>query len=154
QCFSEQHIKTWNPIMPRLHLAYDVSGDGKTVIKGGWGRFSNMHTQEDLNPLNPNASLAATFKWQDLNTNKRWDVGESLLDFNGKDFVQLQNLGASALTTQVGLTDNPNLKQRGADEYSVSLEREIIRDFSIRVTGLYVSEYNTLRLFNTLRPYN
>ena len=154
QCFPEKHLKTYNPLMPRLHAAYDLTGDGKTVVKGGWGRFYGSHTQEELNPFNPNGVQAATFAWTDLNRNQRWDVGESNLNFNGPDFVTIQNISSSVLAAQTGLVDNPDLKARGDNEFTASVERELIPNFAIRVTGVYTSEFNTVRLLNTLRPYS
>ena len=35
QTFPRNDLNTWNSFEPRLHAAFDLSGDGKTVIKGG-----------------------------------------------------------------------------------------------------------------------
>jgi hypothetical protein len=39
-CYPQQNYNTWNPVVPRLHAALDITGDGKTLISGGWGRGS------------------------------------------------------------------------------------------------------------------
>ena len=39
---SKVQLPIWNSVAPRLHAAFDLSGDGKTVIKGGWGRYDQM----------------------------------------------------------------------------------------------------------------
>jgi outer membrane receptor protein involved in Fe transport len=36
-CFDKVQMNKWNEVVLRLHAAYDLFGDGKTVIKGGWG---------------------------------------------------------------------------------------------------------------------
>ncbi len=49
QCFDEFHLNTFNSLGPRVHAAFDVMGDGKTVIKGGYGRFNQLRElQPDL----------------------------------------------------------------------------------------------------------
>ena len=36
-CWDQINFNTWNPIMPRLHAAYDVTGNGKTRGQGRVG---------------------------------------------------------------------------------------------------------------------
>ena len=38
QCFDKVQLPIWNSIAPRVHVSFDATGDGKTVVKGGWGR--------------------------------------------------------------------------------------------------------------------
>ena len=35
-------MNVWNTVAPRIHAAYDLFGNGRTVIKGGWGRFDHL----------------------------------------------------------------------------------------------------------------
>ena len=133
-----------------LHAAYDVTGDGKTVIKGGWGRFYLMHNQEELEVFNANSPQQATFGWRDLNSNRRWDAGESNLNRNGPDFVsQVLRRNASL----AGMVENPDLVATGSDEFSVALEHELRANLGVRVTGVYSKDFNSRRILNTLRPY-
>ena len=48
---------------------------------------------------------------------------------------------------------NPNEKQPKTDEFSLSLERELVANFAVRVTGLYARTNNINRIQNNLRPY-
>ena len=48
---------------------------------------------------------------------------------------------------------NPNEKQPKPDEFSVSLERELVSNFAVRVTGIYSRTINIHRVQNNLRPY-
>jgi len=162
ECWERRDLKSWNPVAPRMHAAYDLTGDGRTVVKGGWGRFYLMHDQVELDILNPNAEKVARFRWRDLNNNRYFDAGESNLDLNGPDFQGISGPGeayaidAPGVATSVPLTnlrDNPDLKEQGSDEFSLSVERELLANFGVRVTGLYVREFNVQRIMNPLRPY-
>ena len=152
QCFPEtEPVKAWNPVTPRLHASYDLTGDGKTVIKGGWGRFAVMHGSDELLIANQNADISTIFRWHDLNGDNLYQPGEVNLDTNGPDFVSKT---PSANASLVGLVDNPDLKEPGSDEFTASIERQVMAGFGIRVSGIYSKSFNTLRLENTLRPYS
>ena len=163
ECFPRKELGSWNPVAPRLHAAYDLTGDGRTVVKGGWGRFWAMHDRLELDVANPNARKEARYRWRDLNNNRYFDAGETNLDLNGPDFVSISIPGAAyvvegpggdANVSTLGLVNNPDLKEQGSDEFMISLERELIANFAMRVTGLYVREFNTQRIVNPLRPYS
>ena len=48
---------------PRFGLAYDLAGDGKTVLKANWGRYkANPGPQGFVNPIQ---SQTVTFEWLD-----------------------------------------------------------------------------------------
>ena len=39
QTFPEHDFVTWNNLVPRLGITYDLTGDGKTVVKVSYGLF-------------------------------------------------------------------------------------------------------------------
>ena len=50
----------WNAFAPRANFSFDLFGDGKTVIKGGYGRFNQMRDGE-VGGLNQNGSRNITW---------------------------------------------------------------------------------------------
>ncbi|MBI2187067.1 MAG: TonB-dependent receptor [Acidobacteria bacterium] len=152
ECFGRVEFRTWNPVTPRLHAAYDVTGDGMTVIKGGWGRFAQLRYVDQLTPANENVHLRTTYLWRDLNGNKLFNPGEINFDRNGPDFVStsLFIAGEEALA---GAVPNPNEKQPMDDELSISIERQLMTDFAVRATGIYSRTINAQRVQNNLRPF-
>ncbi len=151
QCFPRIEFRTWNSVVPRLHAAYDLAGDHKTVIKGGWGRFAHNWHSDELQMANENVHLSTLFLWHDINGNKLFDPGEINFDRNGTDFVST-SLFTGGEDGLAGAVPNLNLKEPFSNEYSVSLERELMRDFAVRATGIY-SRQQVFRVQNNLRPY-
>src|ERR1051325_6515928 len=149
--FPEVHFKTFTPVTPRAHLAWDVRGNGKTVVKGGWGRFSHMWNSDEINMANRMTFLTSTFLWHDLNGNRLFDAGEVNFDPAGSDFVSQSALGASAATSNA--IPNPNLRQPGSHETNVSVEQQLVANFAVRATGIYSKDTGTYRILNTKRPY-
>jgi hypothetical protein len=152
QTFQEIHFKTFNPVTPRAHLAWDVTGNGRTVVKGGWGRFSHMWNSDEINMANKMTFLTSTFLWHDLNGNRLFEPGEVNFDPAGVDFVSQSALGASAATSNA--IPNPDLKQPGSQEFNVSVEQQLIANFAVRATGIYSRDTDTYRILNTKRPYD
>jgi hypothetical protein len=48
---------------------------------------------------------------------------------------------------------NRNEKQPFADQFSISVERQIMANFAVRGSGIHTSAYNVRRILNTARPY-
>ena len=150
QCYPRIQFNIWNPITPRLHAAYDVTGDGKTVLKGGWGLYAHLRGIDELQMANQLADSIATYTWRDLNGNTLFDPGEVNFDPNGPDFVARRVEVGQALS---GAVPNPDEKEPMSHELSLTLERQLIPNLAVRVTGIYSRTTNTYRVQNNLRPY-
>ena len=159
KCFPHVQLPIWRSVAPRLHAAYDLSGDGKTVIKGGWGRYDHHRLLPDILRANENSLATAVYRWNDLNGNNDYDAGEVNLDPNGPHFLRFT--GPPTTTPEAGSNSsnppssvvNPDLQQPKSDELSISFERELISNFAVRVTGVYSRYKDLYRLQNNLRPY-
>jgi hypothetical protein len=151
QCLPARQFNIWNPVVPRLRAAWDVTNDGKTVIKGGWGRYAAMRKVDELQQANPNVATSTTYLWHDLNGNRTYEPGEVDLNLNGGDFVStaIQGGGSAALANGIS---NPNEREPLDDEFMLSGERELMRSLAMRITGIVSRRTNTYRLQNSLRP--
>ena len=151
RCFDEVNLPTWNNVLPRLSAAFDLSGDGKTVVKGGFGRYGYMREEALPRRYDPNSIGYAVYKWRDLNSNNLWDVGETNRDPNGPDFIE--SVGHEFAAVAPNFVPNPDEKQVMFDEWSVNLERELMANFALRVTGIYTQTKNVQGQVNNFRPY-
>lgn len=151
-CWGKTQMPIFSSLVPRLRAAYDVTGNGKTTIKGGWGRYVRMRLFDHLQPMANNVISTAVYRWRDLNGNRDYDAGEVNLDPNSVDFLSL-TLSGTFTSSGRGVV-NPDEKQTYTDEYSVQFERQLIPDLAVRVLGLHARVGNKVRLANRLRPYS
>src|SRR5260370_13416342 len=56
-------LLVWKAVVPRVGGAWDIFGDGKTLVKASFGMFGD--TMGDLwgNTFNPDALVTTTYKW-------------------------------------------------------------------------------------------
>jgi hypothetical protein len=101
----------------RCGLAYDLRGDGKTVLKANWGRYQSNPGPQDF--VNPMQRISYTFEWIDRNADLKFTPDEV------GNFVS--STGGSFNTI------SKDLEQEYTDDLSVFVERELIADLGVRV---------------------
>lgn len=115
-------LVTNTDVAPRLGLSYDVTGKGRTVLKGFYGRYYN-NMADGFSSANPGGTNYAEFDFRDLNGNGRYD---------GRQELGAERLRLGGTATGV----NPDLKTPYTDEVSASFEHQFWGESSIR--GTYV----------------
>ena len=125
--FAEQHMFTWSAFAPRIGVVLDLSGDGKTVLKGNYGFYWHNPGVGIGSEANPNtAAKQETYQWNDVNRDRRWQPGEQ------------RNRTAQALEGGVLLQDG--IKQPYTHEATVWLERQLTDSVGIRGGFVYKTE--------------
>ena len=129
--FAQQDLYTWNQIAPRIGATFDLSGDGKTVIKANYGLFWHNPGVAVGSDANGNTTAkSATYTWDDLNGDRRWQAGEE-----GQRTAQ-------SLAGAIGL--DPGIEAPITHEVSGWLERQLSETMGIRAGYVYKDESNLI----------
>lgn len=144
--FPPVEVLTWKSFAPRFGIAWDVTGDARTVVKGTYGLYNHTAGDYFAENYNQNAPVSTTYRWRDLDGNNDYTPGEVNLDLNGSDdFVSITGAANNIL--------NPDLGQPVTHEFSVALERELAANFSGRVLFVNKRQKDLYQAVNVLRPY-
>jgi Carboxypeptidase regulatory-like domain len=145
--FARVDVGTWTRLAPRVGAALDVVGDGKTVVKGSYGRYNHDWPYDFALTYNQNNVSVTQYRWRDLNRDAAYQPGEVNLDLNSLDFIATTGANTNVV--------NPDLRLPHTHEATGSIERELPGQMSVRGLFVYkrvVDNYTTA--FNTLRPYS
>jgi hypothetical protein len=139
QEFAETTFGTFTSFAPRIGVTFDLTGDGKTVLKGNYGLYYHnpgVVLASDANPNQP--SKTETWSWNDANADKRWQNGE-----------QVARTASNLAGT---ITVDPNLKQPYSHDVGVFVERQISESIGSRVGLVMKTEDDLFASFQAQRP--
>ena len=135
-----QTILTRNNLAPRIGLAYDLFGNGKTAAKAFYGRYYAIYGN-NFTSLNPGGANYATYQFLDQNRNGIYDGRQEL-------GALISSTGGSSTTV------DPNLKQPYGDEFSGSIEHQFWGESSARVVYVHKASRNMFGVVNIARLGN
>jgi len=125
--FPEVTFFTWNVAAPRIGVTFDLTGDGKTVLKGNYGLYWHNPGAGIGGSGNANtAGKSASYTWNDLNGDRRWQAGE--------EGVQL----SASLEGAIGV--DPKIKAPYTHEASGCVERQLSDTMGLRAGVVYKTE--------------
>jgi hypothetical protein len=132
--FAEQDLFTWNLVAPRIGVIFDLSGDGKTVVKGNYGLYWHNPGVGVPSNVNPNTGTkSATYLWNDINRDRRWQPGEETT----QQSATLE--GATML--------DPNLKAAYSHEAAAWFEQQLTDTLGVRAGFVYKTEDDLMDLY-------
>lgn len=130
---------TWYRVVPRIGAAYDLTGNGTTVIRGSYGIYNlDELGQFDIDNYNPAAIISNTYKW----TGPCQATSYTNCDATP---ATLANLGTGT-TTYISTTGgaggivNPDLRMPFMQTASATFEREIRPSLAFRALYVYNRE--------------
>ncbi len=139
-----KEVILFNHLVPRVGGTYDLTGDGRTVLKANWGRFAFNPGVNLADAVNPNTSTQyAVWTWNDLNGDRVFQDNEKV------GSAPTQQFGGNVSTTI-----DPNLENSYTDEASFFVERSLVTDFGLRAGYVWKKDYNGWQQLNDSRPYS
>jgi hypothetical protein len=140
-----------NSFAPRLGAAWDLRGNGRSVLKGQWGRF---HHNIDAFFASNYSTAYRTYQylWHAPVGTADYTPGQVNLNPNGPDFVGLVSSLANTAPSNINGVINPNLKDPYTDETTIAFEQQIAGGFAVRALGVYKTVNALYFPINGLRP--
>jgi Carboxypeptidase regulatory-like domain len=153
QGFTRISTGTWRNVAPRVGVAWDISGHGKTVLKAAFGRYNWTPGDDFASPLNLNTTAVSTYRWNSTMTTcteavalqGRCDYvpGSVNLNPNGPDFQSVLGGSNGAVVKLSNAVINPQLREEYSNVFQAFVERELGPGLSARVGYTYVDNRNT-----------
>jgi hypothetical protein len=138
-------VMSWHKFAPRAGVAFDLTGDSKTVVKATYGWFNHTPGDSFAEDYNQNNITTYTYRWRDLDGNDDYTPGEVNLNVNGPDFL--------SVTGATNAIQNPDLKDPHTHEISAAFERELVSNFGFRALYVYKRQTDLYQPINVLRPF-
>ena len=136
-----RNLVLWHTAGPRISAIYDVTGDGKTAAKASAGRYYYVLSTGGggVNLVNPNSNYFATYGWNDINGDLKFQPGEQT--------------GPPVLTSGTTTTIDQNFRRPYTDEYAFGVDRELMANFKFSAVYTYRRERNLQVSINPDNPY-
>jgi len=135
-------LNTWKTFAPRVGATFDLSGDGKTMLKGNYGRYWWNPGAELSAAANPNPPIwQRRHAWTDQNRDRLWQPGEE-----GR---LIAALGGGATSTIA-----PGLEDTRTEEIATWLEREVMANLGVRGGFVWRTERQLYQLMNANQPFS
>ncbi len=128
--------KNWSP---RFGVTYDVTGDARTVLKGNLARYYGIGIFT-ASTLSPTDRTWLRYPWADLN-------GDRFVQRNELDLTRLLSSStnydpANPTSGRSAATVDPGLENDITDEFTIGLDRELVRDFAVSATYIWRRYHN------------
>ena len=162
QTFPRVDTGSWWSPAPRAGANWDIFGNGKTVLKAGFGKYNWTPGDDFAAPFNPNTTSVSTYRWNAANCTESaalsggcdYVPGTVNLNPNGPDFQSVLGGSNGATVKLSNSVLNPRLKEQYSLNYQLFLEREVGPDLLARVGYTYIQNRNTWLQIPSLIPFS
>jgi hypothetical protein len=132
---------TYNDVAPRVSLAYDLRGSGRTVLKASGARYYGLGIYT-AGTVNPAGQTTLSYFWNDVNNDLF--VTRNEIDF-ARGFRATPSSNYDPAHPDAVFTPNtvdPDLENDITDEFVVSLDHELMANFAVGVSYIWRDYHN------------
>jgi hypothetical protein len=130
-----KNIMVWTNLSPRIGLSFDIFGDGKTVFKASYSRYTEFMMTQFFEVLNPFYTIWNEFRWYDMNFNGVLDTEDDygIISYDYRRFDPIFAKNKLDPDTGSPITDAVN----------VGIERELFKNFMVGATYIYKHSHDS-----------
>lgn len=122
-----KNMITWNVFSPRVGFVFDVFGDGRSLFKASYSRYTEQ-TMLDyavyLSPFGP--ARSHSFYWYDENLDETVDENDTFVPYPEDYRIYLADIAKKQIVSD---SAPPH-----TNEFTFGLQQELLEDFSVRLT--------------------
>ena len=144
-----RNVLTWANAGPRVGAAFDLTGEGRSVVKLFAGRYYWNPSTNIVDDENPVGQAAARFAFHDRNGNRVLDAGPSggLAD-SPELGRRIGTLGGAGTVTV-----DPDLTSAYGHELSAHFEQQVAGDLTLRGSYVYKNTRNLYGIVDINRAF-
>jgi hypothetical protein len=131
---------TFADLSPRLRLTYDLRGNGKTLLKANLARYYGLGIYT-AGTISPTGQTTLRYPWTDRNGDRV--VQREELDLNRLLTASANYDPANPAAVVTPARVDPGLENDITDEFTATVEHELMKDFAVSVAYMYRHYTNT-----------
>jgi len=129
-------VLSWAAFSPRAGLAYDLWGNGKTILNASYSRYAETLSQRHLLPLHPLYPRSFDVTWMDANGDGHPDRDDEFSLLN----LDYRYLSGPSIKSRV----NDGIKPSVTEDVSLGLDHEPFKDFTLGFRVIFRTQKNIL----------
>ncbi len=132
-----KNLIVWNSFSPRAGLVIDLFGNSKTLLKGSFARYTEIPSLQLLDSLNPIViERTHDYYWYDEDMNGEVGTEDTFTLFPDDYRIYSETAYGNRLAG--------DLSTPYTNELTISLQQEILKDFSLKVTLIRKDKKNII----------
>lgn len=113
--YDARPVISWHNVVPRLGVAYDLTGDARTVVKGSYSRYIFNQGAGLADAVNPMSQSTSICSWSDT---------------NGDRYAQVNEVSRCAGFPELNIALASDLDRPVNTEYSLGIQRQLTGTFA------------------------